>query len=240
MIDLLKADLYRLQRSGVFYIGLVLLTGADLFYEGLKGVIQKEQMPFLKMMISGGKQKILFAAVGMFLVFYVYQEKKSGFFRQTQPLYPKWQQMAERLLFGALVSFLAEIFFFIEHLGKVSYLQISGTAAEWIETEAFFVGSIFLCTVFAAAGLCLAEWLKYPWVSAALVILFVWGWPLHAVFEKMLEVSGGAEILYYGTFETFARFCREIREGTFLEMLLVSCIWTAGFGGFAFLGRLRR
>ena len=70
--------------------------------------------------------------------------------------------------------------------------------------------------------------------------VFVWGLPLYVIFQKMLEVIGGEQILQYGMWMSFLSLCQEINEVTFLKAILISCVWIAGFGGFALLGRMRR
>ena len=240
MIDLLRADCCRLKSWGVFYLSLICLMGGDLLNEVIKRGIQKKNRSFSEMMISGTEQKMLFLLAGILLFFYINQERESGFQQQTEPLCPKWKQIAEKLLFGAMISFLMELFFFIEHLAKVFYFRASWTEMEIIQAEAFWIGSLFLCIAFAAAGICLAQWIRQIWGAAAVFFLFVWGWPLYFVFEKMTSVVGGAAFLPYGMFQTFLKFCQDIREGTFLQVIGISLAWTTGFGGFAFLGRLRR
>ena len=240
MIDLLKADLCRLRRWKIFYFWLLLITGADLLYEAVKRLILHRQFSFLPLMISGLEQKILFVLVGAFVIYDLYLERESGFFIQTQPLYPKWKQTAEKLVFGGIFSFAVQLFFFLEHLGKAVYLQINWTGTELIEAEAFFVGNIFVCAAFVAAGICLVEWMRNIWVCVAVLTLLVWGLPLHLAFEKMLSVFGGEGILSYGMYDSFSNFCGKIWEGSFLQMIVISCIWVLGFGGFAFLGKLRR
>ena len=240
MIDLLRADCCRLKSWGFFYLSLLCLTGGNLLNEVIKRGIQKKNRSFSEMMISGTEQKILFLLAGILLLFYINQERESGFLQQMEPFYPKWKQIAEKLLFGATISFLMELFFFIEHLAKVFYFRTPWTAIEMIQAEAFWIGSLFLCIAFAAAGICLAQWLRQIWGAAVVLILFVWGWPFYFAFEKMTSVVGGGAALQYGMFQTFSKFCQDISGGTFLQTILVSLIWIAAFGGFAFLGRLRR
>ena len=101
---------------------------------------------------------------------------------------------------------------------------------ELIEAEAFFVGGVFLCTAFGTAALCLMEWLKSVWPSVIVLCLFVWGWPFHLAFEKMLSVFEAETILRYGMFETFAAFSQNIEEGKlfaghFRLMRLDNRIW---------------
>lgn len=240
MIDLLRADCCRLKSWGFFYLSLICLTGADFLNEVIKRYVQKKNRSFSEMMFSGTEQKILFLLAGILLLFYINQERESGFLQQTEPLCPKWKQIAEKLLFGATISSLIELFLFTEHLAKVFYFHTPWTAMEMIKAEAFWVGNLFLCIAFAAAGVCMAEWIRQIWGAAAVLFLFVWGWPLYFAFEKMTSVVGGAALLQYGMFQTFSKFCQEISEGTFLQTIVISLIWIAGFGGFAFLGRLRR
>ncbi len=240
MIDLLKADFYRLRRWNVFYLWILTATGADLLYEAVKRMILHRQSSFLQMMISGTEQKILFVLVGILMMYYLFLERESGFLKQTQPLYPKWKHIVEKVIFTALVALFTEIFFFVEHLGKAIYFKTEWTGVELIEAEAFFIGSIFLCTAFGTVAVCLIEWLRTVWGSLVILILFVWGWPLHLAFEKMLSVFGAENILRYGMFESFADFSQNIQEGSFLQVIFISCIWIIGFGGFTFLARLRR
>lgn len=240
MIDLLRADWYRIKRWRFFYMSLLCLLGFDLLNEMVKRVIQKKNRSFFDTMVSGTGQKLLFLLVGMIFLFYLYQERESGFIRQISPLYPKWKQVAEKIAFGIWISFLTELFFFIEHLAKVFYFRIPWTAIEMIEAEAFWVGNLFFCMAFVSLGICLAEWIKGIWGAVIVFLVFVWGWPLYVTFEKMMSVVGGVDILQYGMFQTFSKFCSQISEKTFLQTILISIIWMIGFGSFAFLGRLRQ
>lgn len=240
MINLLRADWYRIKRWGFFYVSLLCMTGVDLLNEIIKRIIQKKNRSFFDLMISGTEQKFIFLLTGMLLLFYLYQERESGFIRQIAPLYPKWKQVMEKLLFGILLSFLIELFFFAEHLAKVFYFRLPWTAIEMMEAEAFWIGNLFFCMAFVTVGICLAEWIKGIWMATAVLSIFIWGWPLYFAFEKMMSVVGGAEFLSYGMFQTFSRFCSQICEKTFLQTIFISIIWMIGFGCFAFLGRLRQ
>ncbi|MCI7813170.1 MAG: hypothetical protein SO016_07210 [Lachnospiraceae bacterium] len=240
MIDLLKADFYRLRRWGFFYLWVLLMAGADLFWEAVRRIVLKEKTTFLKLMISGTEQKILFVAVGILISLYLYQERESGFLRQTQPLYPKWKQIAEKMLFGALLSVFAEALCFGEHFAKVVYFHMTWDSMALIETEAFFIADVFVCTAFVGVSVCAMEWFHSVWGSAVVTVIFVWGLPGYVLFQKMLEVVGREQILQYGMRSTFLNFCQEISEGNFLRMIAISCVWIVGFGGFALLGRMRR
>lgn len=240
MIDLLKADWYRLRRWNVWYLWILAVIGADLLCEAVKRIIWHRQSSFLQMMISGTEQKIVFAAAGSLAALYLFEERESGFLKQTQPLCPKWKHIAEKMIFTALTALFFEALVFAEHLAKAVYFKTAWTGVELIEAEAFFVGGVFLCTAFGTAALCLMEWLRSVWPSVIVLCLFVWGWPFHLAFEKMLSVFEAETILRYGMFETFAAFSQNIEEGSFLQVIFVSCVWIIGFGGFAFLGRLRR
>ena len=103
------------------------MAGVDLLNEIIKRIIQKKNCSFFDLMISGTEQKFIFLLTGMLLLFYLYQERESGFSKQIAPLYPKWKQVMEKLLFGILLSFLIELFFFAEHLAKVFYFRLPWT-----------------------------------------------------------------------------------------------------------------
>ena len=82
MIDLLRADCCRLKSWGVFYLSLICLMGGDLLNEVIKRGIQKKNRSFSEMMISGTEQKVLFLLAGILLLFYINQERESGFQQQ--------------------------------------------------------------------------------------------------------------------------------------------------------------